>query len=78
MDFEIISQITAVETIAVNNGIRELVRWRKVYGQSRWWRKRKGIATVRLSDGTVKQAEIHWYEATSIGKREIKIKHLLG
>ena len=62
----------------MNNGIRELVRLRKVYGQSRWWRKRKGIATVRLSDGTVKQAEIHWYEATSIGKREIKIKHLLG
>lgn len=39
------------------------------------WRKRKGIATVRLADGTVHDAEIHWYEATGIGKREFKIKH---
>jgi len=69
MDFEIISKITAIETMAMNNSIREIARLRKIYGQSRWWRKRKGIATVRFSDGTIKQAEIHWYEATGIGKK---------
>jgi hypothetical protein len=78
MDFEIISKITTVETIAVNNGIREIARLRRFYGQSRWWRKRKGIATIRFKDGTVKVAEIHWYEATGIGKKEFKIKYILG
>ena len=78
MDFEIISKMTAIETMAVNNSIREIARLRKSYGQSRWWRKRKGIATIRLSDSTITQAEIHWYEATGIGKKEFKIKQLLG
>jgi uncharacterized protein YfaT (DUF1175 family) len=78
MDFEIISHMTAIETIAVNNGIREISRLRKTYGQSRWWRKRKGVALVRFSNGTIKKAEIHWYEATGIGKREFKIKSILG
>jgi len=64
--------------MAMNNSIREIARLRKIYGQSRWWRKRKGIATVRLSDATITQAEIHWYEATGIGKKEFKIKQLLG
>jgi len=49
---------------------------RKRYGRGRW-RKRKGYAEVRLSDGTIIQAELHWYEATGIGKREFKIKRFL-
>ena len=40
------------------------------------WRKRKGIARVRLSDGTICLAEIHWYEAAGIGRKEFKIKRL--
>jgi hypothetical protein len=40
-------------------------------------RKRKGIARVRLNDGDIVLAELHWYEATGIGKREFKIKRLL-
>jgi hypothetical protein len=51
-------------------------RLRKRYGRSRW-RKRKGYAEVRLSDGTIVRAELHWYEATAIGKREFKIKRFL-
>jgi hypothetical protein len=46
------------------------------YGRGRW-RKRKGIATIRLSDGTVQEAEIHWYEAAGLGRRELKIKRYL-
>jgi len=55
--------ITKIETLAVGTKIRELARLRKQYGRGRW-RKRKGIARVQLADGTVRVAEIHWYEAT--------------
>lgn len=74
--FEIIGEISAVETIATGQGIRELPRLRKHYGPGRW-RKRKGVARVRLDSGDIVLAEVHWYEATGIGKREFKIKHLL-
>jgi hypothetical protein len=76
MRFEIIGGISQVETIATGSGIRELPRLRKFYGRGRW-RKRKGIAEVRLAGGDVVRAELHWYEATSIGKREFKIKRLI-
>ncbi len=73
MDFEIVSEITDIETIAVGTGIRERARLRKFYGKGRW-RKLKGIAQVRLADGTIRLAEIHWYEAHGIGKRDFKLK----
>ncbi len=76
MQFEIIGDITNIETFAVGNAIREIDRLRRVYGPGRW-RKRKGIAMVRLADETVHQAEVHWYEATGIGRKEMKIKYLL-
>ncbi len=76
MRFEIISDITEVETIAINRSIREVARLRKQYGRGRW-RKRKGIATVRLPDGRARTAELHWYEATGIGQKEYKIKRFL-
>lgn len=76
MDFEIIGPITQVETFAIGGSIRELERLRRRYGAGRW-RKRKGVATVRLADGTVCRAELHWYEATGVGRREYKIKAYL-
>jgi len=76
MNFEIIGEITNIETIAVGSSIREVARLRKVYGAGRW-RKLKGIATIRLADGTIYEAEVHWYEAHGIGKKEIKIKRIL-
>lgn len=76
MPFEIVSEITEVETFAAGRGIRELSRLNRVYGRGRW-RKRKGIATVRLPDGSQRLAELHWYEATGIGKKEFKIKRLV-
>lgn len=76
MHFTFLSEITHIETFAVGSAIREVSRLRKVYGRGRW-RKRKGIARVRLSDGSIRLAEVHWYEASGIGKREFKIKHLL-
>lgn len=76
MHFEILGPLSDIETFASGAGIRELARLRRVYGRGRW-RKRQGIARVRLADGTVHTAEIHWYEAAGIGRREFKIKHLL-
>jgi hypothetical protein len=74
--FRILGRITDVETIAVGSGIRELARLRRRYGRARW-RKRKGIAQVGLPDGVVRLAELHWYEATGVGKCEFKIKRYL-
>lgn len=76
MHFEIIGEIADVETFAVGSGIRELARLRRVYGKGRW-RKRKGIARVRLRDGSHRTAEVHWYEASGIGRKEYKIKRYL-
>jgi len=76
MHFTIIGSVRDPETFATGSGIRELPRLRKLYGTGRW-RKRKGFATVKLQDGSVVEAELHWYEATGIGKREFKIKRIL-
>ena len=76
MFFEICSEVTDVETFAIGSSIRELRRLRKLYGTGRW-RKRKGFAVVRLSGGVMRKAEIHWYEASGIGKKEFKIKRFV-
>ena len=73
MDFEIVGEIASIETFASGSGVRERARLRRQYGQGRW-RKRKGIARVRLLEGTLRLAEIHWYEAHGIGRREFKLK----
>jgi hypothetical protein len=76
MNFEILGEISGIETFATGSSIHERARLRKMYGRGRW-RKRKGIAHVRLNDGSTYLAEIHWYEASGIGRKEFKIKHLL-
>ena len=76
MGFEVVGPLRNVETIAVGRSIRELARLRRAYGRGRW-RKRIAVAMVRLSDGFVGEAEVHWYEAAGIGKRELKIKRLV-
>ena len=76
MKFEILGEISDIETFATGSGIRERARLRKIYRRGRW-RKRKGTARIRLPDGSIHLAEIHWYEAAAIGRKEFKIKHLL-
>ena len=71
--FEIIGEIVDVETIAVGSSIRDITRLRKQYGSGRW-RKLKGTAMVRLRNGQVRLAELHWYEAHGVGRKEIKRK----
>lgn len=76
MYFEIIGQITSIETIAVGKAIRDIARLRKRYGPGRW-RKLKGIAMVRLANGKIRPAEVHWYEAHGIGRKGMKVKRFL-
>jgi hypothetical protein len=73
MEFELLELIGSVEVIASRRGIHELRRLIKNYGGTNW-RKMKGHATVRLRDGTIVDAELHWYEAHGVGRRELKFK----
>jgi hypothetical protein len=74
--FKILGPITETETFARGASIRELPRLRKLYGSGRWL-KRKGIARVELLNGTIRSVELHWYEASGIGKKEFKIKRFV-
>ena len=76
VNFRILGRISHTETIAQGSGIRELSRLRRVYGPGNW-RKRKGTARIQLDNGDIRLAELHWYEAHGIGRREIKRKGYL-
>jgi hypothetical protein len=76
MFFKVLGDIPDTETIATGRGIRELRRLRKSYGGRRW-RKLKGVAKIELTDGTICLAELHWYEAHGVGRKECKIKKIL-
>jgi len=76
VSFKIVGKIEKQRTFATGNGIREIARLRRAYGKGRW-RKRKGIANIRFTDGTLRTAEVHWYEASGIGSMEFKIKRFV-
>jgi hypothetical protein len=76
MSFEIIGTISGIQTIAVNRSVRIRALLQKRYGRGRW-RKLKGVANVRLNGGTIRLAELHWFEAHGIGKRKMRIKRYL-
>ena len=75
-NFEIIGTIQNVEIVAINHSIRDLRLLERMYGKGRW-RKLKGIAKVQLENGRIRSAELHWYEAHGVGKRQMKIKRYL-
>jgi hypothetical protein len=77
MDFQLIGKIRFIQTIASGREIRELRRLNRRYGKTTW-RKRLGVARIRLTGGTIKLAELHWYEGHGKGKKEVKIKKYLG
>jgi hypothetical protein len=76
MDFAVLDQPARIETIAARHAIRDLQRLRRLYGEGRW-RKMKGVARIRLPDGSIRLAELHWYEAHGVGRKEIKAKRYL-
>jgi hypothetical protein len=75
--FEIISEIRQIQAIATGRGVRTRRRLRRMHGGQRW-RKMKGIATVREHTGEIYEAEIHWYEAHGVGRRDWKVKKRLA
>ena len=75
-EFDLVSEITDIQVIARGPGIRDLSRLNRQYGRGNW-RKLKGKAMIRLRTGRVRLAELHWYEAHGIGKREMKRKYYL-
>ena len=77
MRFRITGELFHVETIAAGSGIRVRRRLNKIHGPGRW-RKRKGLAEITFTSGEVRLAELHWYEANGIGKREIKLKRVIS
>lgn len=72
----ILGTITIIENVAIGGNIRDIERLRRTYGRGRW-RKVKGVAAVELTNGETHTAELHWYEAHGIGRKEIKVKRLL-
>jgi hypothetical protein len=77
MQFEILGEIEDIETIATGQGVRIRRHLNRTYGTGRW-RKMKGIAAVALEDGTVCEAEVHWFEAHGIGRKDFKIKRVIS
>ena len=75
-NFQIIGNLEDIQIIAIKHSIRDLKFLKRMYGQGRW-RKLKAIANVQLENGRIRLAEIHWYEAHGIGKRQMKIKRYL-
>jgi hypothetical protein len=72
MWFTIVGEICDVEPIALGRSVRVRARLHKLYGGVRR-RKLKGIAEVRLPNGTRRLAEVHWYESHGVGRKEFKI-----
>ena len=76
MEFTILGEIRDIATIAVGRGVY-IRRWlERTHGKGRW-RKMKGMATVQLADGVFCEAEIHWYEAHGVGRKEFKTKRVI-
>ena len=76
IQFEILGEISHIETIAEGRGVYIRRYLERTYGKGRW-RKMKGIGTVKLTDATICEAEIHWFEAHGIGRKDLKIKRVI-
>ncbi len=76
MEVEVLGDITDVETIAIGRGVHIRRYLDRAYGRGNW-RKMKGVATVRLPEGTVCRAEIHWFEAHAVGRKDFKVKRVI-
>ena len=76
MNFEILGEISDIQTIASGTGVYIRRYLERTYGKGRR-RKMKGFATVKFADGTIFEAEIHWFEAHGIGREDFKIKRAI-
>lgn len=74
--FTIIGEIRHAKTIAVGRAVRIRSYLVRRFGAGRW-RKMSGEALIRFDDGTVRRAELHWFEAHGIGRVYFKRKRNL-
>jgi hypothetical protein len=74
--FRIVGEIEHVQTIAAGSGVYIRRYLERTYGKG-YWRKVKGIGIVQFEDGTTCKAEIHWFEAHGIGRKDFKIKQVI-
>lgn len=77
MEVVVLGDIGDVETIATGRGVQIRRHLDRVHGKANW-RKMKGVATVCLPDGSICRAEVHWFEAHGIGRKDIKIKRVIS
>ena len=75
-EFKILGEIRDIDTIAAGRGVYIRRYLERTYGNGRW-RKMKGVATVQLADGIICEAEIHWFEAHGVGRKDFKIKKVI-
>ena len=71
--YQLLSEIRNVERIARGTSVQQRQRLSESFGKGAW-RKMKGIGLVRYPNGNIRWAELHWFEAHGIGKKEVKIK----
>ena len=76
IQFKIVGEISEIETIASGQSVYIRCYLERTYGKGRW-RKMKGIGTVQLADAVICEAEIHWFEAHGIGRKDFKIKRVI-
>jgi len=76
LKFFVVGKIRNAQTFARGRKIRELARLNRTYGAA-FWLKRRGVALVELSNGSLRWAEVHWYESRNSGRKELKIKRFL-
>lgn len=76
IECKILGEIREIETIATGRGVYIRRYLERAYGKGRW-RKMKGLAAVQLTDGTICEAEIHWFEAHGVGRKDFKIKRVI-
>jgi hypothetical protein len=76
LTFEVVGESEAIATVSAGASVKVRTLFRKLNGRGRW-QKRKGVGTVRLPNGNIRRAELHWYEARGIGRRDLKIKNYL-
>lgn len=76
MDFDIVIIPKIPTVIASGHGIRNLKDLKESYGGKNW-KKVKGICTIRLINGSLAQAEIHWYVCHGVGNIGFVFKRLV-
>ncbi len=73
MDFEIAGPIRRAASLDTGSEAEQRARLRRAHGRGAW-RKRSALAKVRLRDGSLHEAVVHWYAAEGAGRREMKLK----